>query len=151
MTPFEVEVTVEETSTRRLSFECSGSMIFSLMLLDDGTDYRPFHPLILSIDNIEVKLPCTVETGKHTLEFLGESFSGAKLLITGINLNALMSVTIESATIEVNAQQQMYAEGPGDPSLMSSMKSKPNGFEWLDTVGKIRYKMQEGKWIQLAS
>lgn len=148
--PSEVEIQIEEKSTRQISVECSASIILTMLLLDDGTDYRPFRPLIISIDDVETNLPAEITSGQHTIKFLGEGFSGTKLLIAGMGLQALSVVTIEDQTVEVNIPQTYY-RGYGPPDTNRDMVGKPDGTEYYDITGGITYKKREGTWIQLAS
>jgi hypothetical protein len=145
---------VDWTSTSYFSIDTVDGMLLSFVALDAGDGYRPFSPLIMKIDGVERSLPFEMAAGTHSLQLLGEPFSGTGLLLVGYGLHAVRSVTIGSTDAVAAAQIAAlpgYYEGDGHPDLNPNVAGVANGSEYWDRLNKQRYKKSENTWLQLVS
>ena len=147
-TPTEIEVTVDQTRSVYVTLECNDSVLLSFLGIDSGDGYRPFHPLLFTLDGVAATLPLEVAPGSHVLELLGEWFEGTGLLVVGYGLHTVTALTLGSQVATVPG----YYEASGPPEDNAALLARAiNGARYKDTFGKIRYELSEGVWIQLAS
>ena len=95
-TPTEIEVTVEQTHSVHVAFECSDALLLTFLGLDAGDGYRPFHPLLFKLDGVASTLPLVLAAGSHTIEMLGEPFNGIGLLMLTTGLQSVTALILGS-------------------------------------------------------
>ncbi len=98
-----VECSQEHVATRQIGILLTSEILLSNLLYDAGDGYRPFHPLILQVDGVEIELPAPVGSGFHVFTLLGEGFEGTGLSIVGHNLQAVSQVTLGGVDVALQA------------------------------------------------
>ena len=148
-TPTEIEVTVEPTRTCSIAFACSDEVLLSFIGIDSGDGYRPFHPLLFSVDAVERTLPLVLAAGSHTVELLGEWFEGTGLLVVGYGLHTVTALTLGSsdATLAAQVAGIPTVKHAGRPPTASDLTGII-GTQWLNTITGFWYKEIPGKWQQ---
>jgi len=69
-------------------------VLLSNLLFDLGEGYRPFCPLVVTVDGLQVALPKYLSGGDHTIKLIGQTFAGIGLLLVGNDLAFVNDVTI---------------------------------------------------------
>jgi hypothetical protein len=148
-TPTEVEVTVEATRTTFITFGAKDGLFLSLLAVDEGDGYRPFHPLLLKVDGVEGSVPLEIEAGNHVIELLGEPFDGTGLLLVGYGLHNITRLDIGSTSAEVAADvaampRELSGNGPPTNALLTGIF----GSRYTDLLTGFWYKEISGVWQQ---
>ena len=149
-TPNSIEAQTERSVAKAIVLEAIDGIVLNNLLLDDGSGYRPFQPLVLTVNDSVAALPLVLPAGIHVLKLLGEWFDGSRLMILGDNLQAVRSVDA-SLTATQFAVSPQYYEGDGHPDVNPIAVGALNGARYKDRVNKFRYERSEGEWLQLAS
>lgn len=145
----EIEVAIEQTRTNFISLRCTDDTLVTMMGIDPGDGYRPFHPLLVKVDGTEQALPLSLSSGLHSLELIGEPFDGYGLLLVGHGLHNVTDVSVGGGTAELNAQVaaipavKSASRNPGDADLTGVL-----GTQWLNTFTGFWFKEIPGAWQQ---